>query len=298
MMDSIAILGTGAVGGLLAGLFERAGIETLCIVRDEQVQAYEASGLAIDSQQFGKFTAKPRFAPRLDVSPEVLFITTKFYDLASALQKIEPEQTNGRLVVPLLNGLDHMAVLRQSLPGAKVIAASVFVEAYRTGQSEIRHNSNRVKINLASDDSALKSDLENLAATLRACGIEVEIHQSEGFVLWRKIVQLNALALLTTATGFPFGKIRDNPELYEHLQNCVREGIAVAKTEAVTVEENEVFTALAKYHDDFRTSMSRDRDLGKRTELDAIAGAILQRGKQHGIACPTIEHYYQILKPA
>jgi len=126
----IAVLGPGGVGGLLAGTLQRSGEEVVVVAREETVAVIAADGISVDSVTFGRFTARPRAVAELRDPVDVLVIATKADGLQPALARIAAEPA---LVLPQLNGLDHIAALRERFAPASVLAGSIRVEADRPG---------------------------------------------------------------------------------------------------------------------------------------------------------------------
>src|ERR1700727_1476884 len=107
---SVAVLGPGGVGGLLAGLLERAGTPVVVVAREETATVISERGLRVDSVSFGELLARPRAVTQLEEPVDVLIVATKASGLKPALERIAVQP---KLVLPLLNGLDHIAVLRE-----------------------------------------------------------------------------------------------------------------------------------------------------------------------------------------
>src|ERR1700758_4364217 len=124
----IAVLGPGGVGGLLAGVLDRARHAVGVVARDSTAARIAADGIEIDSVTFGRFTARPRAVERLTEPTDALLIATKASGLDAALERIDVEPST---VLPLLNGLDHIAVLRRRFASDSVLAGSIRVEADR-----------------------------------------------------------------------------------------------------------------------------------------------------------------------
>jgi 2-dehydropantoate 2-reductase len=282
---SIAILGPGGVGGLLAGALDRAGVDATVVAREATADLIAREGIAVESAVLGDFTARPRAVARLDRPVEVLLVATKEAALAEALGRIDPAAP--ALVVPLLNGFDHMAQLRERF-GDRVAAGTIRVQADRPEPARVVHASRFLIVELASDDPALHPPLDALAAALDATGVTTRVREGEAQILWGKLVRLNALACLTAAHDVQFGAIRADPVLWRELEGCVHEGAAVARAEGAEIDPAVVFGEFEVIHDAFSTSMQRDVAAGRAPELDAIAGAILRAGERHGIPCPTI----------
>jgi 2-dehydropantoate 2-reductase len=285
---SIAILGPGGVGGLLAAALARSGADVAVVAREPTAEAIARDGIAVQSAVLGDFTARPRGLARLTEPVDVLLVATKAAALEDALARVAPSAAPG-VVVPLLNGFDHMALLRARF-GAHVAAGTIRVQADRPAPARVVHGSRFLFVELASDDAALRPALATLGTALRQAGVETRVSddKSEARILWGKLVRLNTLACMTTAYDAPFGEIRSDPARWAELEACVREGVAVARAEGAEIDPAIVFGEFEAIHDGFGTSMQRDVAAGREPELDAIAGAVLRAGARHGIACPTI----------
>ena len=290
MSPSIAILGPGGVGGLLAAALARDGADVTVVARESTAETIARDGVAVQSTVLGDFAARPRAVARLVEPVDALIVATKAATLEDALARVEPGAGPG-VVIPLLNGFDHMALLRARFPG-RVAAGTIRVQADRlsTPPTRVVQNGRFLFVELASDDEALRPQLAALAAALTAAGVEARFSddKSEARILWGKLVRLNTLACMTTAYDTTFGAIRAEPARWAELEACVREGAAVARAEGADIEPAVVFGEFEVLHDAFSTSMQRDVAAGREPELDAIAGAVLRAGARHGIACPAI----------
>lgn len=282
---SIAVLGPGGVGGFLAAVLARAGERVTVVAREETSAAIERDGIAVQSVLAGDFTARPAAATaRLTEPVDVLLVATKAAGLDAALERVATEP---RLVVPLLNGLDHVARLRERF-GGRAVVGTIRIEADRPQPGRVVHTSRFLLVELASDDPAQGPQLEALAALLERAGVPARVAPSEAQALWGKLVRLNALACATAGFDATLGDIRAGPERDAALHACVAEGAAVAAAEGAQIDPQVVRRELARVHDDFVSSMQRDLLAGREPELDAIPGAVLRAGARHGIPCPAI----------
>jgi 2-dehydropantoate 2-reductase len=286
----IAILGPGGVGGLIAGLLEEAGTEVVVIARESTARTIDAHGLQVQSVMFGDFLARTHARARLQEDLDVLIVATKAAGLGSALERIEAQP---KLVLPLLNGLDHLVVLRERFPADSVLAGTIRVEADRPAPGVVVHASPFLLIDMAcrqGADSAVREGMQALAQTLSDAGVPVRVLDSEAQVMWSKLVRLNALACTTSAYDKLLGEIRSTPELRADLLGAIQEGCAVGRAEGA--EDVDPATAMAELdmaHDTLGSSMQRDIAAGRTPELDAIPGSVLRAAARHGLQCPTIE---------
>src|SRR5437588_11845377 len=127
-------LAAGCVGGFIAAALARAGIPVTVVARDSTADVIERDGIAVKSVRLGDFVAHPKATTVLEPAADVLIVATKATSLPRALERIHSAP---RLVVPLLNGLDHMALLRQRFGRTGVAAGTIRIEADRPAPARI-----------------------------------------------------------------------------------------------------------------------------------------------------------------
>jgi 2-dehydropantoate 2-reductase len=282
----IAILGPGGVGGLVAGALACAGNWAIVVAREPTAETIAARGLRVSSVLLGDFVVHPRAAVRLGEPVDALIVATKASGLRDALERID---AHSPLVLPLLNGLDHLAVLRERFGDGAVVAGTIRVEADRPEPGVVVHTSQFLRVEMASHDPAMREPMEQLASTLSEAGVPARVGDSEAQVMWSKLVRLNALACTTSAFDKLLGEIRSTPELRTELVGAIEEGCAVARAEGATIASGDPLGELSAAHATLGSSMQRDIAAGRAPELDAIPGAVLRAAARHGIVCPTIE---------
>jgi 2-dehydropantoate 2-reductase len=288
----IAVLGPGGVGGLLAGLLDRAGHEVIVVARDSTAATIAEQGIDIDSVTFGRLLARPRAVERLNEPVDALLVATKAAGLQPALERIDVEPGT---VLPLLNGLDHIAVLRRRFPSESVLAGSIRVEADRPRAGVVVHTSPFLLISMASSAPAMTPRVEQLAAALGDAGVPVNTSDSEADVMWSKLVRLNALACTTSAYDKLLGEIRSTPSLRADLVGAMTEAAAAGRAEGAHVDADSAIAELERAHATLGSSMQRDIAAGREPELDAIPGSVLRAAARHGLTCPTIERLVEMI---
>jgi 2-dehydropantoate 2-reductase len=281
----IAVLGPGGVGAFVAAALSRAGTKVCVIAREPTVALIAERGIEVQSTVLGSFTAHPRCTPRLVEPVDFLLVATKATGLDAALERVGTEPG---LVVPLLNGLEHMESLRRRFGPGKVAAGVIRIESDRPAPGTVVQTSPSVRVDLAGDDPALTDRLTQLAGMLRGAGLEVKLDDSEKQILWSKLTRLNALALTTSASDRPIGLIRTDPRWRSALAGAVSETAAVANADGATIEPMATVAELDGAHAELGSSMQRDIAAGRRPELDAIAGAVLRAGARHQLRLPTV----------
>jgi 2-dehydropantoate 2-reductase len=266
-----AILGVGGIGGLIGAALARAGDDVVLILRPETLAAYSGR-LVVESVALGDFEVDVPAADRLDRDIDVLWVATKAPALASALALAPPAQVGDAVVVPFLNGVDHVAVLRERY--RNVVAGAIRVESERVSTAHIRQLSPFLLVDLSGG--------EDVAAALQAAGIDTRVSTDEVSLLWDKLAVLAPFALATTGLDGPLGAVRED----ERFRGCQDEVLAVARAVGAHIDDELLRTLMASAPAETRSSMQKDVEAGRAPELDAIAGPILRGGSRHGIPIP------------
>src|SRR6202047_4341372 len=232
-----AILGAGGVGGLIGAYLAYAGDSETLVVRSEALDRYPRK-LQLESS-FGNFTVAVAVAA--EVPPvDVLWLTVKATQLAESLTAVKNGE-NFRAIVPLLNGIDHLALLRKKYGNERVIAATIAVESERVAPGHIVHRSPFAILNISSAGRPL---LSTTLEQFQKIGFECHFIDDEATLMWTKLVFLAPIALATTAFGQPVGGVLSNPEWKAQWASCVREACAVAAAEGAKVDANIVFSGI------------------------------------------------------
>ena len=166
-------------------------------------------------------------AERLADPVDVCFVTSKATQLEAALERLPADVVGSALVVPLLNGVEHLPLLRQRYPAATVVPATVRCESARVAPGVVRHTSPFVAIELAEERQRTGVAVRRLAGELERAGVTVKVSDDAATVMWSKLTFLAALALLTTAAQAPAGAVREDRR--DDLLALVTEASAVAR---------------------------------------------------------------------
>jgi 2-dehydropantoate 2-reductase len=279
----VAVVGPGGVGGLLGALLTRAGHDVRYVARPDTAAALNANGIDVTSAVFGQFHVPARAEPELTGPVDLCRVTGKAGSLDAALAAVAADALGDGLVLPMLNGVEHMAVLRERYRPELVVAGAIRVETTRVGPGRIAHTSPFCLIDVASA-TAPGDRVEALAGRLRGAGPDVMVGADEATLLWGKLVLLAPMALLTTHTRAAMGVVR--AERRSDLDAVAVEIAAVARAAGAQVDLDTVHAMFDRVPPDFKSSMQRDAEAGRPTELDAIGGAVLRAAQRYGIATP------------
>jgi 2-dehydropantoate 2-reductase len=263
-----------------------AGIHTICVGRPEAVGLIALAGLVVESRD-GTFTARTEVSERLVKPVGLLLVTVKAPTLEEAIERIDPAAVSAGVVMPLLNGLEHMELLRARFDGRVAAGSISHFQAYRAGRVQIIEATPSPLITVASE-SLPRGELEGAADLLRQAGLDVRVGQSEKRVLWHKLARIAPLAAATAASGRTVGDLRHDAEWRPRLERAIGEACAIAAADGVGLRASAQWAIIDELADETTTSAARDVADGRRSELDAIVGAVLRVADRLDVPCPTL----------
>jgi 2-dehydropantoate 2-reductase len=277
---TVAILGPGAVGGVLAVGFAEAGVDVVCIARPATADVIRSEGLTLKRAETVK-TARPHVETELCEPVELLLVTVKAPALDAALERV---RARPQTVVPLLNGIEHMEALGQRLPESHVAGASIGrIEAWLERPGVVIQPTPGVVMTVASDAPA---------ELLRRSGVDVRVDGSATAVLWEKLARQAPTAAATSITQRPIGELRNDPEWRERMRAAIEEVCAVADADGVTLSPDAEWEIIEAMPPLLTSSTARDIAAGVASELDAITGAAVRAGKRLGVDTPALSQMF------
>src|SRR5215204_5972940 len=251
-----AVLGAGGVGALVGGALAKAGQPVTLLVRPGRQDHYPER-LTVENETLVNCKAPVRVADRLDGQFDLVWITVKATALEAALRAVAPEKLGDGVLVPLLNGVDHVRRLRDRYGPERVLPGTIRVEAERAGPGRVRHLSAFADAQVA-PMPATRTRAETLCEELRGAGLTCEVRDDEVTMLWSKLCFLAPFALSTAASGGPLGVVRSDAQWHALLGACVNEACAVGIAEGAEVAPEPIIAALEGLPEGFRSSMQKD----------------------------------------
>ena len=277
---TVAVLGPGAVGGVLAVGLARAGVRVLCIARPDTAELIRSEGLSLRHGEEVE-SVRVEAASELREPVRLLLVTVKAPALEDALDRV---RARAATVIPQLNGIEHMDILRRRFAGGRVVAGSIgWIEAWLERPGTVVQNTRGVVMTLSSDADGATIEL------LRRSGIDVRVDGTEAAVLWEKLARQAPVAAATVLTQRPIGELRSDPEWRRRLETAIRETCSVAAADGVPLAPEAQWGIIDSMPPLLTSSTARDVAAGRPSELDAITGAAVRAAHRLGVPVPGLE---------
>ncbi len=295
----IVVMGAGAIGSAVGGFMSLAGHDVVLIGRKPHMDAIAAHGLRITGiwgeHLAGKLTVcTDPAALRLD-GVDWVFVTVKSYDTPEAVRAIAHLVGQDTLVCAYQNGLGNAEIIADTFGWARTVGARAIygVKVCAPGWIDITVIAQPTALGVY-DSEAPAHRVRAMADLMNASGIPTEYTEEIATVLWAKVAYNCALNPLSALLDVPYGRLLDTEHTRIMMQEVVEELYKVAACMALplkpaTAQEYTqlLFERLIPPTAAHYASMREDLLLGRRTEIDALNGAIWRMGMRHGVVCPT-----------
>jgi 2-dehydropantoate 2-reductase len=299
----LAVIGAGGVGGLLAGLAARAGLEVALLARGEALAAIRADGLWVTTGG-EQFTARPAAVsddPAALGRCDAVLVAVKSWQVAALAPSLAPLIAPGGVVVPLQNGVEAAARLAAGLPGVKVAGGVTFVFARSDGPGRVQNAGPPPRVTLGERPGApIGGVLAPLAAALNGAGVVASVSEAIEVVAWEKLLFVAPFGAVGAVSRAPAGALRETPETRRLLAGLIAEGAAVARARGVALSADVVARTLALLDGvawKATVSMQRDLAAGRPSELQDQTGAVARLGAEAGVPVPLHEALLAALLP-
>lgn len=294
----VAVMGAGAVGCYFGGMLARAGVPVTLIGRAPLVEAVNRNGLLLESINFQEriaMAATTELAALNDA--DLVLLCVKTLDTENAARALAPHLARHAVVVSLQNGVDNVARIR-SATGLEAIPAVVYVAVEMIAPGQVRHTG-RGDLIIGERAQAMRA-VENIAALFARSGVPCVASKNIAADLWTKLIincAYNAISAL--GRNARYGNMVRHDLTRALMIATVHEALAVAHAEGVhfpNLDLVAVSLRLAEKMEHATSSTAQDLARGKRTEIDALNGYIVQRGAALGLATPVNQTLYALVK--
>ena len=307
---TVAIVGAGAIGGLLGAHLARADEDVVLIARGPHLAAMRERGLTV-REAGADFTTHPRCSDDMAAmgAASVIFLTLKAHSIPAVAPAIGAALGRDAVVVGAMNGIpwwyfrdrhlvsvDPGGVIARSIPYEQVVGCVVYPAATLVEPGVIEHEEGN-RFSLGEPDGAKTERVQAISAMLAAAGFKAPVQSRLRDEIWLKLLgnaTLNPVSALTRTTLSGMFQTQDARDL---IRTLMEEVAAVARSVGielpVTIEKRMEGAAAVGEH---KTSMLQDLEGGKPLEVDALLGAVIEIADGHGIDVPSLRVLYRLTK--
>jgi 2-dehydropantoate 2-reductase len=312
----LCVVGAGAIGGLVASGFARAGHEVCLVARSAHLEALRANGLTFLSDGKREVFALRASDDPAELGPqEAVFLCLKTPSIGAMLPRLKPLLARDTVVVPAINGLpwwyfyreggkldgqavaclDPAGTLFRALDPRHILGCVVHAAAQVPEPGVVRHTAGSEFL-IGEPDRSRSERAERLVAAMNAAGFQAKLAADIRVEIWLKLtgnLSYNPVAALALAH---MDDIHGNPGLLALVRSLIEETMRVAQAYGVrvpiTVDQR---IAIARKLAGAKISMHQDVERRRPLEVDAIVGAVVELARKAGIATPMTDAIYALI---
>lgn len=295
-IEKIAIIGAGAIGAAYGSLLYEMDPKCICFIASgARFERLRRDGVVVNGKRYPIAVVSPDEAEPADL----LIVAVKHHHLDQAIAEMKnaigPETT----VLSVMNGIDSEERIGAVHGTDKVIyGLTLGIDAVREGNSVQYKNQGRIFFGEAKNPG-MTDRIRRIHELFARAGIAHVIPPDMIRSLWFKYmvnVGVNQVSAILRAN---YGALRSSPQARELMDAAMREVIAVARAMNVDLGEKDIgewYKVLDGLHAEGKTSMFQDVEAGRKTEVEMLAGTVIELAKRCGVATPVNQRLYDELK--
>jgi 2-dehydropantoate 2-reductase len=307
---SVAVVGAGAIGGLLGAYLSRSGEEVILIARGPHLAAMQRRGVTVRSRG-AEFNARPECTDDMRAigQAEVVFLTLKAHSIPAVAQTIGASLAERACIVGAQNGIpwwyfedrhlesvDPGGIIARNIEYGKVVGCIAYPAAQVVEPGVVEHLEGN-RFTLGEPDGSKSERVQMISSMLAKAGLKAPVQTRIRNEIWLKLLgnaTLNPLSALTRAS---LAEIVTSPITRDLVRTLMEEVDAVATGLGVEVPLTiEKRMAGAAATGDHKTSMLQDLEAGRPLEVDALVGAVVELAAGAGVPVPAMNVVYRLVK--
>jgi len=298
----IAVIGAGGVGGAFGAALAKGGADVTFLARGAHLKAMRENGLKVLGPR-GDIHLQPTKAtddPAAIGPVDLVLFCVKLWDVESAGAAIKPLVGPNTAVIPLQNGIYASERLIPILGKAAVMGGVAQISATIAEPGVIRQTGTFMRLVFGELDGRPSTRGAAFHAACQAAGFESTNSNEIVVALWEKFVLLATNSSVVSLTRLPFGKLRDDPEVFSLFEKAIPEVAAVGRARGVKLApdlEERLLKATRNFPPEMMPSMTVDLLRGNKLELPWLCGKVVSLGRELNVPTPTYDVMYAALKP-
>jgi len=280
----ILVFGAGSLGCAMGGILAQRH-EIVLVGRKENMDAVNRNGLHLTGEVEATLNVETRETAEDLEAPDLMILTTKAYHTKSVVDALARLPWDDTPVLTLQNGLGNLELIR-AWKGSRAFGGTTTMGASLLSPGNVRI-SGLGRTVIGSDMDALGA--KRLAEAFSACGLIVDVELNIVAEIWAKAIVNACINPLTAILRVPNGKLLESETISRLMSELCDECVAVAKAAGVVLPEERMMDRVRTVAEDTaenRSSMLRDVELGRRTEIAQMNGMMCKIGSHHRVHIP------------
>ncbi len=305
---TILVTGLGALGTVFATLLKKAGHNVFALTKNKYLANFSDRKVSItgiwgaqEADLDGIFSS---IGPLQQKKIDLIILTVKSYDTAAAIEQVKQLVSKETLVITAQNGYGNYETVSSSVGKDHTLLSRIIfgVKLYAPGRAEVTVIADDVRLGQP-HEAVDRERIQGIATTFTSAGIPTTFAENIEAILWDKILYNAALNPLGAILECTYGQLAENSDTRRIMDVIIDEIFRVTQAHGIALN----WRSATAYCDHFYSrlvpptakhfpSMYYDVKAGKRLEIDALNGAVVDLAQKRGIAVPVNETITNIIK--
>jgi 2-dehydropantoate 2-reductase len=292
----LLVIGAGSTGGYFGGRLAQADRDVTFLVRPARAAQLRERGLEIVSPH-GDVTLSPKLttAAQLRDPFDAVLLTVKGFALQAAMDDLAPAVGSGTVILPVLNGMRHVQVLKDRFGEAAVGGCVCKCATTLDDNGRVVQLTKLQDLAYGEMDGLPTARIQALDAFMTGAGFDARLSSVIEREMWEKWLMLASIGAITCLMRGNIGEVEAASGGREFISGVIDEAVAIISAVGVPPSRAAVDTAriqLTQRGSTHTSSMYRDLQKGHHVEADEIIGDLARRGREAGIAAPLLAAAY------
>jgi len=294
---TISLIGTGAMGSFYASKLFDLDRNCISLVADgERYERLREKGFYVNTRQY----ILPVIRPDDAVPPsDLVIVAVKHHHLPEAIRDIKNRVGEKTTLVSVMNGIGSEEALGAAYGMEKVLyAVAVGIDALREDNRLTYTTQGRLFFGEARNP-VISGRVKDVQSLLDRAGIAYETPVDMIRVLWWKFMINVGINQASAVLRAPYSAFQTSQEARELMESAMREVMAIAGEARVDLSEKDIenwYSVLSGLSPKGKTSMLQDVEAGRKTEVEMLAGKVMELGTRYHIPTPVNKQIFKTIK--
>ncbi|MDQ5986119.1 MAG: 2-dehydropantoate 2-reductase [Syntrophus sp. SKADARSKE-3] len=295
--NRVYIIGAGAVGAAYASIiYDKDPACISFIACGERFERLRRDGVVVNGKTY---PIPVQNSEDSYPAADLIIVTVKHHHLDQAIREMKSGVGTNTLIISLLNGIDSEERIAAVYGEEKILYATVVgIDALREGNNVVYTKQGKIFFG-EKQNFVISKRVRRVADFFNLMGIVHEIPEDMLRTLWWKFMINVGINQASAALKGSYGVFQTSPEARKLMESAMQEVIALARKLAIDLSDQDIekwYTVLATLSPAGKTSMLQDVEAGRKTELEMLAGKVIELGRRHGVPTPVNEYLFNIIK--
>jgi 2-dehydropantoate 2-reductase len=296
-IETVSIIGAGALGGAYASIFHEMGNHCVSFVANgDRFERLRREGLIVNGKRYNIPVLRPE-----DMLPpsDLIIVAVKHNQLNDAIREMKNRVGRGTTIISVMNGIESEMKIGAAYGMNKVLyAVSVGIDGLREGNRVNFKKRGKIFFGEARNHS-ISDKVRGIQDLFDRAMIIAETPPDMIRILWWKFMINVGINQASAVLRAPYYVFQTSKEARDLMESAMQEVIMLAEKERVQLSKKDIKnweTVLIGLNPEGKTSMLQDVEAHRKTEVEMFAGKVIELGTRHNVPTPVNQKLFDMIK--